>query len=91
LALNRSTSPAFRHGYLKRAGSLHTIVGEPATKRLLIRIGGDAAALDENMLDVNVDKWVSGVDLPVAHPAGQLGGMSRLFAWPVRRPRELAA
>src|SRR5262249_46567628 len=46
LALNRSTSPAFHHGYRRGAGTMHTIVGEPAKRRLLIGIGGDAAALD---------------------------------------------
>ena len=35
-----STSPAFHHGYRRGAGTLHTIVGEPAKKRLLIGIGG---------------------------------------------------
>src|SRR3954454_20924491 len=37
-ALNRSTSPAFHHGYVGGAGTLHTIVGEPAKRRLLIGI-----------------------------------------------------
>jgi hypothetical protein len=50
-ALNRSTSPAFFHGYLRGAGTLHTIVGEPAKRRLLIGVGGDAAALEEDMLE----------------------------------------
>lgn len=86
-ALNRSTSPAFHHGYLRGAGTLHTIVGEPARKRLLIGIGGDAAALDEDMLDVNLDEWLRGKDLPLAHLEGQLGGTSRPFQWPVPRAR----
>jgi hypothetical protein len=90
-ALNRSTSPAFHHGYLRGAGTLHTIVGEPAKKRLLIGIGGDAAALDEDMLDVNLDEWVAGKDLPVAHLDGQLGGTSRPFGWPLGRARKRAA
>ena len=86
-ALNRSTSPAFHHGYLKGAGTLHTIVAEPSKKRLLIGIGGDAAALEEDMLDVSLDRWLQGEDLPVAHLEGQLGGMSRPFEWPVPRKR----
>jgi hypothetical protein len=78
-ALNRSTSPAFHHGYLKGAGTLHTIVGEPSRKRSLIGVGGDAAALEEDMLDLNLDEWLRGKDLPIAHLEGQLGGTSRPF------------
>src|SRR5262249_28307973 len=87
-ALNRSTSPAFHHGYLRGAGTLHTIVGEPAKKRLLVGIGGDAAALDEDMLDVSLDRWLAGEDLKTSHLQGQLGGMSQPFDWP--RPRKNA-
>lgn len=86
-ALNRSTSPAFHHGYLKGAGTLHTIVAEPGKTRLLVGIGGDAAALDEDMLDVDLNEWSRGQDLPVAHLDGQLGGTARPFEWPVRRGR----
>jgi predicted choloylglycine hydrolase len=85
MALNRSTSPAFHHGYLKGAGTLHTIVCEPSKKRLLIGVGGDAAALEEDMLDVNLDEWLRGKDLPIAHLEGQLGGMSQPFEWPISR------
>ena len=46
-----SASPAF-HNY-GNAQTLHTIVAEPAKRRLLIGIGGDAAALEEDMLDVD--------------------------------------
>ena len=88
MTLNRSTSPAFHHGYLRGAGTLHTIVGEPSKKRLLIGIGGDAAALEEDMLDVSFDEWLRGKDLPIAHLEGQLGGMSQPFEWPVPRARE---
>jgi predicted choloylglycine hydrolase len=84
-ALNRSTSPAFHHGYARGGGTLHTIVGEPAKRRLLIGVGGDAAALDEEMLDVDLAAWVAGKDLPVAYLAGQLGGLSYPFEWPPRR------
>jgi predicted choloylglycine hydrolase len=84
-ALNRSTSPAFHHGYRRGAGTLHTIVVEPAKRRLLIGIGGDAAALEEDMLDVSFDAWVGGEDLAVTHLDGQLGGTSHPFEWPPRR------
>jgi predicted choloylglycine hydrolase len=87
-ALNRSTSPAFHHGYVGGAGTLHTIVGVPASKRLLIGIGGDAAALEEDMLEVNFDRWLAGEDLPISRLQGQLGGMARPFEWPVRRRRK---
>jgi predicted choloylglycine hydrolase len=89
-ALNRSTSPAFHHGYLRGAGTLHTIVAEPAKTRLLIGIGGDAAALEEDMLDVDFGQWLRGEDLPVAQIEGQLGGTSRPFEWPIRRKRKAA-
>jgi predicted choloylglycine hydrolase len=91
VALNRSTSPAFHHGYLRGAGTLHTIVAEPSKKRLLIGIGGDAAALEEDMLDVDFDQWLNGEDLPVTHLEGQLGGISRPFEWPIQRKRKKAA
>jgi hypothetical protein len=89
-ALNRSASPAFHHGYLRGAGTLHTLVAEPAKRRLLIGIGGDAAALEEEMLDVDFDAWVDGADLPIAHLEGQLGGLSRPFEWPIRRKSKRA-
>ena len=84
-ALNRSVSPAFHHGYRRGAGTLHTIVAEPAKKRVLLGIGGDAAALEEDMLDVDLARWAAGEDVPVDHLDGQLGGMLRPFEWPVRR------
>jgi len=87
-ALNRSTSPAFHHGYLNGAGTLHTLVGEPAKKRVLIGIGGDAAVLDEDMLDVSLDEWLRGKNLPTAYLEGQLGGTSQPFEWPVSRTRK---
>jgi predicted choloylglycine hydrolase len=70
-ALNFSASPAF-HNY-GNAQTLHTIVAEPAKRRLLIGIGGDAAALDEDMLDVDFKLWVAGEDLPIKQLKGQLG------------------
>lgn len=70
-ALNSSASPAF-HNY-GNAQTLHTLVAEPAKRRLLIGIGGDAAALDEDMLDVDFKLWVAGEDLPATQLKGQLG------------------
>lgn len=70
-ALNFSASPAF-HNY-GNAQTLHTIVAEPAKRRLLIGIGGDAAALEEDMLDVDFKLWVTGEDLPTKELKGQLG------------------
>ena len=64
---------ARRSDSLLTAGTLHTVVGEPDKRRRLIGIGGDAAALEEDMLDFSPDEWV-------AHLDGQLGGMSRPFA-----------
>jgi predicted choloylglycine hydrolase len=90
-ALNQSASPAFFHGYVGGVGTLHTIVGEPARKRVLIGIGGDAAALEEDMLDVDFDRWLAGEDLPVSQLQGQLGGMAKPFEWPVRRRKKKPA
>jgi predicted choloylglycine hydrolase len=84
-ALNQSTSPVFVHGSFV---TLHTIVGEPTKRRLLIGIGGDAAALEEDMLDVNFDRWVAGEDLPISQLQGQLGGTSKPVEWPPRRRRK---
>lgn len=87
-ALNRSTSPAFHHGYRGGVGTLHTIVGEPTRRRLLIGIGGDAAALEEDMLEVSFDRWLAGEDLTVSQLQGQLGGTAKPFEWPVRRRKK---
>ncbi len=89
--LNRSTSPAFHHGYTRGAGTLHTIVAEPIKRHILIGIGGNAAALEEDMLDVSFTQWVNGKDLPVAHLDGQLGGVSQPFEWPIPRSRRKPA
>jgi len=88
--LNRSTSPAFHHGYRHGSGTLHTIVAECVKKRVLIGIGGDAAALEEDVLEVDFDQWLSGKDLPVEHLQGQLGGVSRPFQWPLARTKNTA-
>jgi Acyl-coenzyme A:6-aminopenicillanic acid acyl-transferase len=70
-ALNFSASPAF-HNY-GNAQTLHTIATEPPKRRLLIGIGGDAAALDEDMLDIDFKLWVGGEDPPTKQLKGQLG------------------
>jgi predicted choloylglycine hydrolase len=82
-ALNFSVSPAF-HNYGNGTQTLHTIVAEPARRRLLVGIGGDAAALDEDMLDVDFKQWVDGEDLPTKQLKGQLG-----LGW--RAPRRRGA
>ena len=70
-ALNHPDSPAF-HVYSGSSQTLHTMVTEPAKRRVLIGIGGDAAALDEDMLDVDFPRWVAGEDLPVTQLIGQM-------------------
>jgi predicted choloylglycine hydrolase len=90
-ALNSSMSPAFHHGYLRGAGTLHTIVAEPGKKRTLIGIGGDATGLEQDILDVNLSRWCAGADLPITHLQGRLGGNSRPFEWPSSRKRRKAA
>lgn len=90
-ALNNSRSPAFFHGYLRGgAGTLHTIAATPAERRVLIGVGGDAAALDEDMLDIDFAAWVKGEDLPVTELTGQLGGMSLPIDWPPKRSKMTA-
>ena len=56
----------------------------------MIGIGGDAAALEEDMLDVSFDRWLAGEDLPVSQLQGQLGGLAKPFEWPVRRRKKKA-
>jgi len=76
-ALNFPASPAF-HNY-GNCQTLHTLVSEPAKRRVLIGIGGDAAALDEDMVDVDFKAWVAGEDLPVRQLMGQLDlGLRRI-------------
>jgi predicted choloylglycine hydrolase len=67
-ALNDSTSPAFHHAYDKGFGTLHTIVCEPASRTMLIGIGGDALPTR-----VDVAAWTRGAALPVMHLQGALG------------------
>lgn len=69
-ALNDSTSPAFHHAYHKRFGTLHTIVCEPASRSMLIGVGGDAVPTG-----VDVAAWTRGDALPVTHLQGTVGGL----------------
>jgi hypothetical protein len=62
------------------------IVAEPGKRRLLIGIGGDAAALDEDMLEVDFKLWVAGEDLPIKELKGQLN----LGLQPLRRTKAWA-
>src|SRR3954447_910032 len=71
-ALNFPASPAFQN-YGNGTQTLHTIIAEPAKQRLLIGVGGDAAALDEDMLDVDFEVWVAGENLATKELKGQLG------------------
>ena len=82
-ALNFSASPAF-HNY-GNAQTLHTIVAEPSKRRFMIGIGGDAAALDEDMMDVDFKLWVAGEDIPVKQLSGQLGLGRRFQGMRTRR------
>ncbi len=75
-ALNNTASPAF-HNYPNGTQTLHTLVAEPVKRRLLIGIGGDAAALEEDMLEVAFPRWVAGEDLAVTGLKGELGERSR--------------
>ncbi len=79
-ALNDSRSPAFFHAYAKGAGTLHTLVAEPAKRRLLVGIGGDATPTE-----IDVGAWVRGAPLPFAALEGQLGG-TRANPDPVESP-----
>jgi predicted choloylglycine hydrolase len=86
-ALNASSSPAFHHGYQRGAGTLHTLVCEPAKGRALLGVGGDAAALETEMLDIDLIGWAAGRDIAPTSLQGQLGGMTKPFDWPAKRKR----
>jgi predicted choloylglycine hydrolase len=83
---NASTSPAFHHGYGKGAGTLHTLVGEPATRRVSFGVGGDAAG--RSRLDLDFAAWCAGKSLTIPFLSGQLGGKTKPFAWPAARKRK---
>jgi predicted choloylglycine hydrolase len=70
-ALNESTSPAFHHAYHRAFGTLHTIVCEPASRTMLIGIGGDAVPTR-----VDVAAWARGAPLPVTDLKGTVGRLA---------------
>ncbi len=80
--LNSSKSPVFDHGYAKGSGTLHTIVCTPATKEMLVGVGGDASPVR-----VNVADWSGGAAIHESKLEGQLGGTLKPFD-PKRRVRE---
>ena len=68
-ALNDSLSPVFDHRYGSGSGTLHTIVCTPAARRLLVGVGGDAAAAS-----LDLGGWTGGAPLGLPALSGQLGG-----------------
>jgi len=69
-ALNAGGSPAFHHGYADGFGTLHTLVAEPAARRLTVGIGADAAPC---VFDVAA--WAAGDAPGVERLAGTLGDL----------------
>src|SRR5262249_6037380 len=72
--LNESISPAFFHNYAAGAGTLHTIVADPAARALLVGVGGDVAPTR-----IDLAAWARGEALATGHLAGQLGGTAHPF------------
>src|SRR5262245_51601958 len=81
-ALNRSTSPVFDHRYAFGCGTMHTLVCEPASKSLLVGVGGDAAPLQ-----IDFPAWTRGAAIGVTKLEGELGGHTRPFHVDSRGPR----
>src|SRR5262245_12829340 len=73
-ALNRSGSPVFDHRYAFGCGTMHTLVCEPASRRLLVGVGGDATP---ELIDFLA--WTRGGAIGVTRLGGQLGGKTRPF------------
>lgn len=82
MAFNQSTSPAFHHGYLRGAGTLHTLACEPEQRKMILGVGGDAEKLGRNRLEIDFAAWCAGKDLPVQFLSGDLGGRSKPLGWP---------
>lgn len=80
--LNSSRSPVFDHGYTRGGGTLHTLVCMPATRDMLVGIGGDASPVRFNVSD-----WSKGEPLRESRLEGQLGGTLKPFD-PKRRLRD---
>jgi predicted choloylglycine hydrolase len=89
--LNNSTSPAFHHDYLQGSGTLHTMVTEPANRRVIFGVGGDAGLAGHDMIDLDLRAWRDGGNLGVTRLAGQLGGTSKPLVWTVaKKPRKVS-
>ena len=73
-ALNRSLSPVFDHRYSSGSGTLHTIVCTPASRQMLVGVGGDASPETIDFKD-----WLRGALLNVQALEGQLGGTAKPF------------
>ena len=73
-ALNRSLSPVFDHRYTTGSGTLHTIVCTPATRSMMVGVGGDATPRS-----IDLAAWAGGAPLPVQALDGQLGGQANPF------------
>lgn len=77
--LNRSLSPVFDHRYASGSGTLHTLVCTPATRQMLVGVGGDTKP---ECIDIGA--WARGVPLEWPALTGQLGGIAKPFD-PTRR------
>lgn len=73
-ALNHSLSPVFDHRYTSGSGTMHTIVCTPATRQIMVGIGGDAAPRSFDLA-----AWTGGAPFPVQALEGQLGGTANPF------------
>jgi predicted choloylglycine hydrolase len=73
-ALNRSASPVFDHRYAFGCGTMHTLVCEPASRSLLVGVGGDATPQQ-----IDFHGWTHGAAIGVTKLDGQLGGKARPF------------
>jgi hypothetical protein len=73
-ALNDSLSPVFDHRYTTGSGTMHTIVGIPAERRMQVGVGGDATPSD-----IDFGSWVRGRPLGLEALTGQLGGTAKPF------------
>jgi len=73
-ALNRSLSPVFDHRYATGSGTLHTLVCTPATRQMLVGVGGDATPES-----IDAGAWAAGAPLGLSKLEGQLGGTAKPF------------
>jgi hypothetical protein len=79
-ALNRSLSPVFDHRYTTGSGTLHTIVCTPASRSMMVGVGGDAEPQP-----IDLAAWLRGESLLVQLLEGQLGGTAKPFDTSRRR------